>query len=277
MQTSLNKSSSFYDRLEVIMSDKGINSVNEFATKYLGYKSPQKINRLKKEGAKPSFDIILEVLNKFEELNPEWLLKGQGPRWSSNILDKNQQVGHANEPQANYKSIPEVITVDGTGRENILLVPVKAQAGYLQGYEDPAYLEQLPSYRLPNVNNGTFRMFEVKGDSMYPTLHSGAIAVGEYVEDLEDIKDNLIYIVVTKDDGVTIKRCLNRFQKYGTVYAKSDNRREYPSFPIKQEDIVEVWKLKTALLFNFQDPSSVHDRLNDLEVELSQIKGLLSK
>src|SRR3546814_14975382 len=60
------------------------------------------------------------------------------------------------------------ITVDANDRENIELVPVKASAGYLNGYADPEYISELPRFNLPMFKQGSYRAFELKGDSMIP-------------------------------------------------------------------------------------------------------------
>jgi hypothetical protein len=53
-------------------------SRREFALR-LGYTSSEKINRLfRKDGAKPGFDIIEDMANKFVDLNVEWLVTGRG-------------------------------------------------------------------------------------------------------------------------------------------------------------------------------------------------------
>lgn len=214
-------------------------------------------------------DKLNSILEKYPNLNLRWLLTGK--------VDENHSVQDVqSESNAQNSNMPNVITVDHQGNENILMVPVPAQAGYLHGYEDPDYLQNLPSYRLPKLNNGTYRMFEVKGHSMYPTIHSGAIAVGEWCENwYTDIKDNQIYIIVSKEDGIIIKRVLNRLEKYGNLFVKSDNRSEFPSYPVKPEDILEIWTLKTAFIFNFQDPADLFDRVNDLEAEMLNLRALL--
>jgi len=179
------------------------------------------------------------------------------------------------EPKVSYE-VPKTVTVDYQGQDNIVMVPIPAQAGYLNGLGDPEYIESLPAYRLPGLNNGTFRMFEVKGHSMYPTIHAGAIAVGEWCENwADDIKDNRIYIIVSKDDGIVIKRCLNRIKKYGNLFLKSDNRAEYPSYPIDLDSVLEVWELKTALIWNFQDPADLYDRVTDMEAKILQLETKL--
>lgn len=263
-------------RIQYLVESKANGSVRKFA-QLTGISSSQKLNRifnLDKRNDKypePSLDMIQSIANKFSNVNLNWLLNGEGYAYVNTEVSAN-----VNEPKTFYENMPNVVTVDPQGNENILMVPVPAQAGYLHGYEDPEFLQQLPAYRLPKLNNGTFRMFEVKGHSMYPTIHSGAIAVGEWCENWQqDIKDNQIYIIVSKEDGIVIKRCLNRLQKYGNLFAKSDNRAEFPSYPIKLEDIVEVWTLKTAFIFDFQDPADLFNRVSDLEAEMLQLRTFL--
>jgi len=225
---------------------------------------------------KPNAEALAQIKQTFGDINLTWLITGEG-----DMEERIQAYAIAHEEKEPYSKgdrMPSVLTVDSHGNENILMVPVPAQAGYLQGFEDPAFLSSLPSYRLPKLQNGTFRMFEVKGHSMYPTIHSGAIAVGEWCENwYQDIKDNNIYIIVSKEDGIVIKRVLNRLDKYGNLFLKSDNRAEFPSYPIKSDDIVEIWTLKTAFIFDFQDPADLHHRVGDLEAELLQIKSLLPR
>lgn len=53
-------------------------SRREFAFR-LGYSSSEKINRLFREGgAKPGFDIIADIANKFVDLDVDWLVTGRG-------------------------------------------------------------------------------------------------------------------------------------------------------------------------------------------------------
>ncbi|UAB85012.1 transcriptional regulator [Zunongwangia sp. SCSIO 43204] len=250
------------------LADKyNISKASEFAEK-TGFNHQTASNYLKGRRT-PNAEALAVIKQKFDNIDLNWLITGEGEMEEKMVLKETT-------PDYSLGNMPNVITVDHQGNENILMVPVPAQAGYLHGYEDPQYLQQLPAYRLPKLSNGTFRMFEVKGHSMYPTIHSGAIAVGEWCENWQqDIKDNQIYIVVSKEDGIVIKRCLNRLQKYGNLFAKSDNRAEFPSYPIKLEDIVEVWTLKTAFIFDFQDPADLFNRVSDLEAEMLQLRTFL--
>lgn len=218
-----------------------------------------------------------------KDANPMWILLGKGEMLKENSEKnvKQEKSPLVQEKPFFYEKrkgiLPSVVTVDSQGEENILMVPVAARAGYLTGYGDAEFLSTLPTYRMPKLNNGTFRMFEVAGHSMYPTIHQGSIAIGEWVENWSNIKDNQIYIVVTAEDGIVIKRVMNRIEKYNNLYLKSDNRKEYPSYTIEPNSILEVWHLKTALIFEFQDPADLYDRVNDLEVEFQMLQGLLKR
>ncbi|SEG62444.1 hypothetical protein [Sphingobacterium lactis] len=89
MQTSLSENSSFFERIIQIIDYKGIKNVNIFATKCLGYDAPQKINRLKKPENNPSFEILIDIVNKFEEIDANWLLTGRGDMLKSCKQDSN--------------------------------------------------------------------------------------------------------------------------------------------------------------------------------------------
>src|SRR5690606_20756834 len=109
------------------------------------------------------------------------------------------------------------ITVDEDERENIELVPQKASAGYLNGYADPEFIEELPRFRLPTLGSGgTFRAFEISGDSMLP-IASGTVIVGRFVDDWSSIKDGTPCIVVSEKEGVVFKRVYNKLKEASTL------------------------------------------------------------
>jgi phage repressor protein C with HTH and peptisase S24 domain len=181
------------------------------------------------------------------------------------------------ENQSIYNTMPKVVTVDSSGKDNVILVPVKAAAGYLAGYGDSEFIHSLPTFSLPTIQNGTFRMFQVSGHSMYPTLSDACYVVGEWVENwIKDIKDNRIYVVVS-DEGILVKRVLNRLKKYDNLYLKSDNRKEHPNRTLEPSQIKEVWAVKMHLSFELPDPTVLYDRVGDLEAEIDHIKSLLNK
>jgi transcriptional regulator with XRE-family HTH domain len=110
------------------------------------------------------------------------------------------------------------VTVSNDGRENIELVPQKAAAGYLNGYADPEYIQELPRFNLPILpQNATYRAFEIVGDSMLPIL-PGTIVIGSFVEDIRDVKNGKTYVLVTRTDGIVYKRVFNYINDNGKLF-----------------------------------------------------------
>jgi phage repressor protein C with HTH and peptisase S24 domain len=174
-----------------------------------------------------------------------------------------------------YSGLPKVVTVDKKGVDNVVMVPVTARAGYLVGYGDPEFISDLPTYHIPKLYGGTFRAFEVEGHSMTPTITHGDIVFAEWVENFNDMTDDRVYVVVTKSDGILVKRVLNRVEQYGFLVCKSDaiiNRRHYPNINIPPQDILEIWQAKMYLGADFSSPSDIFDRLNDLEAAIESLK-----
>ena len=124
-------------------------------------------------------------------------------------------------------------------------------------------------YNLPGMRNGTFRMFQVEGLSIYPTLQSGSYVVGQFVEDWRYISDNRIYVVVSTE-GVIVKRVLNRIEKYGSLYCKSDNRA-FPHINVRLNDVKEIWECKMHLSFEFLDPIPEYKKIADLEAYVQHL------
>jgi transcriptional regulator with XRE-family HTH domain len=186
------------------------------------------------------------------------------------------------EPPLTYQKkdngMPLMITVDNAGDENIVLVNTKAQAGYPTHYLEPEYYRNLPSFKLPvaRLRNGTFRAFEVSGPSMQPTFHQGAIVIGEFKENWHkgDIRDGYVYVVVTKE-YVTVKRVLNRIAQ-GKLALMSDNE-EFKTYQVPVEDVLQLWYVPGALLFQFPNPRYDERRkLAEIEARLLDLEDTLN-
>ena len=223
-----------------------------------------------------SSDVLAKIITKYPEISSEWLLTGNGEMLKSEgatEVIKTPRVEVIAPIKVEGRSLmPKVIVLkdEDVEEERIPLVPVMAQAGYLQGYDDPQYIKELPMYNLPGMRNGTFRIFQVEGLSMYPTLQSGSYVVGQFVEDWEHISDNRIYVVVSTE-GVIVKRVLNRIEKYGSLYCKSDNR-VFPHINVRLKDVKEIWECKMHLSFDFLDPVPEYQKIADLQADMHFLK-----
>lgn len=86
---------------------------------------------------------------------------------------------------------------------NMYLVPLKAQGGFMIGYEKEIYLEQLEKVAFPLVRGECFG-FEVDGMSMLPEFLPGDYVVSTPVESLEHLVRGKIYVFQTID-GILLK------------------------------------------------------------------------
>lgn len=184
------------------------------------------------------------------------------------------------ELAAAYKRGSEVlvVTVDEHQRDNIEFVPAKAAAGYLNGYADTEYVKELPKFKLPVLPRGTYRAFEINGDSMLPIL-PGTVVIGEYVEDLRHLKNGKTYVLVTKREGIVYKRVFNYLDENGKLFLVSDNR-QYAPFQLDGDEVLEAWAAKAYISVQFPDVESKHEfskeqlteMILDLRQEIQQLR-----
>ncbi|MBA4155842.1 XRE family transcriptional regulator, partial [Flavobacterium sp.] len=130
------------------------------------------------------------------------------------------------------------ITIDNNGNNLIEIVPHKTRAGYLTGYADAEYIENLPQISLPFLGPGKMRAFPIGGDSMPPHTDQSFI-VGKYIENLGEIKMDKTYILVTVEEGITYKRLSSKNKD--SVIVEPDNV-VYNPYEIKLSDILEIWE-----------------------------------
>lgn len=136
------------------------------------------------------------------------------------------------------------ISVDKEGKENIEMVPVKAQAGYTASYGDLDFISSLPKFNLPFLaREKTYRCFQIRGDSMLP-MQEGSWVTCSYVQNWKDVKDGTPCILVTKEEEIVFKLVYNRIDERKTLQLVSSNR-EYKPYEIGIDAIAEIWKYET--------------------------------
>jgi transcriptional regulator with XRE-family HTH domain len=205
-------------------------------------------------------------------------------QYYSTTWEKIMGYAKVSETHSNGSVRTLVTTIDNAGKDNVLLVPIKAQAGYLIGAQQQDYIERLPTFWLPGLGPGTYRAFEVSGYSMLADrqgFHPGDIVIAELVERIQDIKDGFVYVLVNNAqevDNILLKRCLNYIDKGGVIICKSDNKDpQYPTFPLPIENIKEVWKFKMKITRQVPEPSGLYERINALEGDMVLLKDQLQK
>ena len=207
----------FFDRIMQVAEYKGYKNPSEFAKRGLGWTSSEKINRLKDESKKPSVDILIEISNKFDDVNLGWLLTGKGE------MLKEEEIlpvaVHTNNPK---KGIP--------------LIPVEAMAGIANG--EVSVLEMdCERYIIPMFKDADY-LIMVKGDYMYPRYSSGDVVACKKLP-LSDLffQWNKPYVIDTDQGGLIKKVC--KSTKKNCIKLVSENP-EYEPFDLHKSQIYAI-------------------------------------
>ena len=161
-----------------------------------------------------------------------------------------------------------------SGRTEIPFVPMKAAAGYLAGYADPEFIDELNTFTLPMLTGGNYRAFEIIGDSMLPTP-SGSVIVGEKVDDFEALKNNAACIVVSRHEGIVYKRVQRNTKLRNKLTLISDNPAFHP-YTVNSEEIMEMWQaqlvISKANTQNRWDMNHLANVVSDLQQQVTTLK-----
>ncbi|KAA3650386.1 MAG: helix-turn-helix domain-containing protein [Bacteroidetes bacterium] len=248
----------FSINLKFLRKSKGLTQ-GEFASK-IGINRP-KIGSYEEGRAEPNM-VTLQNISHFFKIKLDDLIEKDLAQKSS--IAKKDFEGN------DLRILP--IVVDDQQIERITLVPIKAAAGYLNGYADPEFIETLPRFNLPlnEFSQGTYRAFQINGDSMHP-IPSGSYILAEYIENWKNIKDNHCYVLITKDDGLVYKRVVNHLEEKQTLELHSDNSI-YETYTISGAAVLEVWKAKAFLSFDLPQKTSESLSVNQLTNMMLQLK-----
>lgn len=228
---------------------------------------PQSLSEILKNRRDVTIELLRKAIDVYK-MNPVYLFTGDGPMFMKEEDHKNFRV--------------LTIVTDARNDERIVHVPMPAQAGYASESTDPTFVQDLPTYTLPDYKYkvGTHRSFDVSGDSMEPTLFEGDKVVCSYLESTlweSSIKDNYVYVVVTKGD-VLVKRVHNKIKEEKSLLLISDNAY-YDPFMVKLSEIKEVWYVRAKISPFLPSPQNIKNLLtgeiDDLRKTLHQQSAII--
>jgi transcriptional regulator with XRE-family HTH domain len=181
------------------------------------------------------------------------------------------------DSKANYIARRRAIKL-ASGRSDIPFVPVKAAAGYLAGYADPEFVDELNTFTLPMLSGGNYRAFEIIGDSMLPTP-SGSVIVGEKVDNVDEVKNNTACIVVSRNEGIVYKRIQKNGRAKNKLTLSSDNPVYHP-YTVNTEDVLEMWQAQMILSKANQqqrwDVGQLTNIVSDLQEQVISLRKKMS-
>lgn len=179
----------------------------------------------------------IELISKsFPELNRDWLVRGVGEM----LANEN--------PTPKYN---EAVPI----QQDVVYIPLVNQfayAGYLDGYSDCTYLEQLPKipFIVDHEGHGNYIAFEVKGDSMNNGTEESYLE-GDRLY-CREIQPHLwatskLHLrkwdfVIVHEDGIVVKRIIDHNVENHTITIHSLNDM-YPDRIIDLCDVRQIFNV----------------------------------
>ena len=220
------------------------------------------LSQIENEKIHISVETLYQVCDHFN-VSADWLIYGRNGMFRSQKLEKAKA-----SPSKKIKEENKVVLID-----------VDAHADYLTNFGDEEYINSLDAYRIPGFVDGNFRMFEITGDSMEPSLYEGEIVVVEQIEDISCLGKGELCVLVT-NDGIIVKKLYLYEDGYKALILKSDNQK-YKSYKLSKDKILEVWEVKAKITSAFLTKNlrqekkyiDLEERIKRLEKELDKIKN----
>lgn len=199
---------------------------------------------------------LYKIIEEFQ-LNAEWLLFGDGPAFKNQVISIAKGTPHEND-HAQLSIIPYVTR--------------EAEAGYLDQCNDTDYIKSLAGYRIPGFEQGEFRMFQISGDSMNPSLYEDEVVIAELVEDIECIQANRQCVIITKE-GIVAKRIFP--QPDDKLLLKSDNPK-YKSYKLTYDIITELWEIRAKITTEFLSPPLQAQMSDEIDKRIEALENTVN-
>ena len=183
------------------------------------------------------------IAKQYPELNTGWLLTGEG---------EMLKPGHG-------ELVGELVPLTA-GDIAVMYVPLVSQyayAGYLSGFLDSEYVDKLP--RIPFIveheGKGEYLCFEVRGDSMDDGTPQGyvdgEILLCREIDQVYWTQSRLHmrkwdFVIVSRDEGILLKRIINHDPDSGTVIIHSLNDF-YNDKIVNLQDISKIFNVITSM------------------------------
>lgn len=190
---------------------------------------PDRYTKWEQGKATPKYDDIMRIEDFFEmSLNKICELES-----IKDFLEKPANV--AGEGKTGYST--KVAPTDG-----IFFVPASSYQSYVQFHHSLGFLTDLDVVRMPGQQNHhtRYRLFELKGHAMWPTLEEGALIFAEKVDkkNWRKLHNYYAYLLVL-DDDMLIGRLIKKGEEDFVAYF--DNEIIHPQMVIHRKNIQEIW------------------------------------
>lgn len=178
------------------------------------------------KNSEPSNKIIKEILLNYTDVNPIWLVTGEGEMLKSKedkiILERIDNFSLELQTD-NLVPIVDIEAVGGFGNANFSI----EKSNIIDYCSIPAFKGKKVDFMIP-----------VRGQSMSPKYCSGDLVACKIISDNTFIQWNEIHVIATREQGILLKR-IKKSEKEGYLEAISDNT-DYPAFNIPESEITGI-------------------------------------
>ena len=214
------------ERMFYLIEKEGLNPNQFYTISGLGNGY---LNNVGESFRKPTIE---KIKKSFPHWNMDWILYEKGEP-ISNISKKNIEILEAIPLNQNY-----II--------NVPLVNQYAQAGYLCGFQDAAYIATLPTipFIIDHEAKGNYVAFEVRGDSMNDGTEESYLEgdrllcreIAPYLWAESKLHIRKWDFVIVHEDGILVKRIIDHNVENHTITIHSLN----DMYPDRVIDLAEV-------------------------------------
>ena len=191
------------------------------------------ISKAVKEGKSIGSQVLEKIISVYKDLNPTWLLTGQG-----NIFVDNEEI--LNNKQIEMYRLKTDSFVEN---QQIPLYDIEAVAGLVPLFQDSKSQDPIDHISIPHLPKCDGAVY-VTGDSMYPLLKSGDIVLYKEIHDVANEifwgEMYLLGIDMSGEEYVTVKY-IQKSENPGCVRLVSQNKHH-------QDKDVELSKIKALAL-----------------------------
>ena len=220
------------ERMFYLIEKEGLNP-NQFYTisgLVNGY-----LNNVGESFRKPTIE---KIKKSFPHWNIDWILEEKGEPFSEVPLEKVE--------------VLEAVPLNQSHIINVPLVSQYAQAGYLCGYQDAAYMETLPTipFIIDHEAKGNYVAFEVRGDSMNDGTEEsyleGDRLLCREIYSQYWVESKLHYtkwdFVIVHEEGILVKRIIDHNMDNHTITIHSLNSM-YPDRVIDLAEVKQIFNV----------------------------------
>ncbi|WP_286895014.1 MULTISPECIES: hypothetical protein [Sphingobacterium] len=197
-------------------------------------------------------EVVINIITTFNTTEEEVFEVSESKTIKSNARDIGNPEIYDEDGDQKFTEISP-----GRYRMGTELVPVYAQAGYLTGYADKEFIEELPKHYITvdKYVRGKYRSFEISGHSMdngdvKEAMPDGTIATGREVK-RELWKSKLHnhqwpnWIFVHRTEGIVAKQIAHQDLETGQLILRSLNpdKDKYPDIQVFMDEIEQIYNV----------------------------------